>query len=126
MTGAALAGMVATGRPMRTERRERDMAKLLAMYKQPKDKAAFDAYYFSTHVPLAKTIPGLRAYDVSAGGVATPAGPAPFHLIATLSFDSAADIARAFASPQGKAAAADIANFADGGVDMMFFDTKDV
>ena len=36
------------------------MATLLAMYKPPKDAAAFDRYYFGTHVPLAKTIPGLR------------------------------------------------------------------
>ncbi|MET0605088.1 MAG: EthD family reductase [Beijerinckiaceae bacterium] len=102
------------------------MAKLLAMYRHPKDKEAFDAYYFSTHAPLAKKIPKLRAYDVSSGGVSTPGGPAPFHLIATLTFDSAADIAAAFATPEGKATAADLANFADGGVELMFFDVKEV
>jgi len=31
-------------------------------------------------------------------------------------------IQAAFASPEGKAAAADIARFATGGVDMLFFD----
>ena len=36
------------------------MAKLIVLYKRPKDPKAFDAYYFSTHVPIAKKIPGLR------------------------------------------------------------------
>lgn len=30
------------------------MAKLLALYKEPKDAAAFNRYYFSTHVPIAR------------------------------------------------------------------------
>ena len=63
------------------------MAKLVVMYSKPADAAAFDAYDFSKHVPLAKTIPGLRSYEVSASPVATPQGPSPYHLIATLTFD---------------------------------------
>ena len=47
------------------------MAKIVALYKEPADPAAFDAYYYSTHVPLAKTLPGLRGYEVSTG----PVGP---------------------------------------------------
>ena len=30
------------------------MAQLLALYHQPADPAAFDRYYFETHVPIAK------------------------------------------------------------------------
>ncbi len=63
------------------------MARLLAMYKTPKNAEAFDAYYYGRHVPLAKTIPGLRRYEVTSGPVLTPTGPSPFHLIATLHFD---------------------------------------
>ena len=37
------------------------MAKLFGIYQQPADAAAFDKYYFESHVPLAKTIPGLRS-----------------------------------------------------------------
>ena len=51
------------------------MAHVVVMYKTPKDTAAFDKYYFETHVPIAKKIPGLRKYEVSKGPVATPAGP---------------------------------------------------
>ena len=48
------------------------MARLIALYKTPKDPAAFDRYYFATHAPLAKKIPGLRKYEVSQGGVQVP------------------------------------------------------
>ena len=52
------------------------MAFLLALYKKPADAAAFDAHYFSRHIPLAKKIPGLSTYEVSTGPVATPQGDA--------------------------------------------------
>lgn len=41
------------------------MARLLVMYRTPKDAAAFDTHYFENHVPMAKKIPGLRKYEVS-------------------------------------------------------------
>jgi uncharacterized protein (TIGR02118 family) len=102
------------------------MAKLIVMYRTPADPAAFDARYFGTHVPIAKKIPGLRSYEVNDGGVGTPAGPAGFHLVAILTFDSMADIEAGMASPEGQAAAADLANFAQAGAELMFFDTKEV
>jgi uncharacterized protein (TIGR02118 family) len=101
------------------------MAKLVALYRTPKDPAAFDRYYFSTHVPMAKKIPGLRKYDVSDGTTLSPEGPSNFHLVATLYFDSIDDIKAALGTPQGQATAADLGNFADGGVELVFFDTKD-
>lgn len=102
------------------------MAKLIVMYRTPKDPAAFDRYYFSTHVPLAKKIPGVIKYEVSDGPVATPAGLAPYHLVAVLEFRSMAEIEKALTSPEGQAAAGDIPNFADGGAELFLFDTKEV
>ena len=102
------------------------MARLVVMYKTPKDLGAFDAYYFNTHVAIAKRIPGLRKYEVSKGPVATPAGPSGFHLVATLHFDDVAAIQRAFASPEAQAAAADVQKFATGGADMIMFENTEV
>ena len=102
------------------------MARLVVMYRTPKDPAAFDRYYFATHIPIAKKIPGLRKYEVSEGPVATPAGASGFHLIAILHFDDVAAIQRAFASPEGQAAAADVQTFATGGADMVLFDSREV
>jgi len=102
------------------------VARLVVVYKTPKDPSAFDRYYFSTHVPLANKIPGLRRYEVSNGPVASPAGPSGVHLIAILQFDDVAAIQQAFASPEGQAAAGDLQNFATGGADLYFFDTRNV
>ncbi|RWA98729.1 EthD family reductase [Mesorhizobium sp.] len=102
------------------------MARLVALYKTPKDVAAFDRYYVSTHIPLAKAIPGLRKYEISDGGVHSPGGASGYHLVATLYFDSVADIQAALASPEGRATAADLGNFADGGVELMLFETSEV
>ena len=100
------------------------MAQLLALYHQPADPAAFDRYYFETHVPIAKKITGLRSYVVNDGPVNTIAGsPAPY-LIAELSFDTTADLQSALASAEGQAAAGDLSNFAQAGVTLIVFDMK--
>jgi len=102
------------------------MAKLIALYKKPTDAAAFDAYYLGTHVPKAKKVPGLKRYEVSAGPVGTPQGASAYHLVAILGFDSADALQRGMGSPEGQAAAGDLANFAQAGVDLLIFDSKDV
>ena len=100
------------------------MAKLFAIYQQPADAAAFDNYYFNKHVPLAKTLPGLRSYEVTRGDVMGMAGKHSVYLVAILEFESMAAIGAAMASPQGQATAADLANFAAAGVDVMMGDTR--
>jgi uncharacterized protein (TIGR02118 family) len=100
------------------------MAKLFAIYQQPKDPAAFDSYYFGKHVPLAKTIPGLKSYEVTRGDVMGMAGKHGVYLVAILEFESMAAIGAAMASPQGQATAADLANFASAGVDVMMGETQ--
>jgi len=102
------------------------MAKLIALYKKPADPAAFDKYYFGKHLPIAKKVPGLRSYEVNSGQVGTPQGPAPYHLVAILSFDSMDGLQKALGSPQGQAAAADLANFAQAGVELLVLDTKTI
>jgi len=101
------------------------MARLIVLYKTPKDAAAFDRHYAATHIPLAKKIPGLRKYEISQGPVASPAGASGVHLVATLHFDDMAAIQKAFASPEGQAAAADVQNHL-GSADMLIFDNREV
>ena len=102
------------------------MAKAIALYNPPKDAGAFDRYYYGTHVPLAKKMPGLRSYAVNDGPIATPAGPAPYHLVALLGFDSMAAMQAALGSPEGQAVVADLGNFASGGVSVLMFDEKSI
>jgi uncharacterized protein (TIGR02118 family) len=102
------------------------MARLLVTYKTPKDPAAFDAYYMRTHAPLAKKIPGLRSYEISRGRVDSPGGASGVHLVAILKFDDVRALKAGLASPEGQAAAGDLANFATGGVELVFFDTQEI
>ena len=102
------------------------MAQLIALYQKPQDAAAFDRYYYSTHVPLAKTVPGLRSYTVSEGVVASGAGPSNVHLVAILEFDSMGAIQQALGSAEGQAIAADLGNFAQAGVELLMFDSREV
>ena len=101
------------------------MAQLLVLYGTPADPAAFEQYYRQTHMPLAQKLPGLRKYTINKGPVQALSGTAP-HLVATLDFDSLADIQAALASPEGQTTAGDLPNFADGGVTLLIYDNTTV
>jgi uncharacterized protein (TIGR02118 family) len=98
-------------------------AQLVVLYHTPVDPTAFEQYYQGAHVPLAKQIPGLRSYTINKGPIASPAGASPYFLVATLAFDSLDALQSALGSPEGGAAAADVPNFATGGVTMLMFET---
>lgn len=83
-------------------------ANLIVFYKASPDPETFDKYYFSTHIPLAQKIPGLVKLEVSR----FTGENAPYHLMATLSFNSREERDAGLNSPEGQAAGADIANFA--------------
>jgi uncharacterized protein (TIGR02118 family) len=100
------------------------MAQMIVLYKSPKDPATFDQHYATTHVPLAKKIPGLRKYEVSQGPIMTPLGPSPLRLVATLHFDDMQAMQTAFSSPEGRAAGEDAQSLAD--LEILLFDDHEV
>ena len=104
------------------------MARMVVIYKTPKDAAAFDKHYVEVHVPLAKKLAGLRKYEMSRGPIVTPTGGPPFHMIATLHFDSLAAMQAAFSTPEGRACAADRRILAPNDQDliMLLFDDREV
>jgi uncharacterized protein (TIGR02118 family) len=90
---------------------------LTVCYGHPTDPAAFDAYYTSTHAPLAEKIPGMTSFTHR--HCASPDGSQPpYYLIAELSFPSQEAMNASQGSPEARAAAADVPNFATGGVTM--------
>ena len=103
------------------------MARMVVIFRAPQDVAAFDQHYFEVHLPLAKTLPGLRKYELSRGPITTLNGAGPTHLISTLHFDSLAAIKEAFASPQGQACGADRRLLClDADVQIFLFDDQQV
>jgi uncharacterized protein (TIGR02118 family) len=88
-------------------------------YKQPTDTAAFDTHYQNIHLPLASEIPDVISF--TAGRTESIDGTTPeYYQLAEVVFDSRESALAALGSPQGQAAAADIANFADNGAEMFF------
>lgn len=64
------------------------MARMVIIYKTPKNPAEFDQHYFNTHIPMAKKLSGLKKYEVSKGAIIALAGATDPYLIGTLHFDS--------------------------------------
>lgn len=102
------------------------MARMVVVYKQPKDPKAFDKHYYETHLPLAKKIPGLRKYEVSHGPVVSPTGHAAY-LVAILYFDDMAALKAGFGSPEGQACAEDRKKYASNeDVQMFLYESREI
>jgi uncharacterized protein (TIGR02118 family) len=100
------------------------MTQLLIMYNQPANPAAFDDYYFGTHVPIFAQAPGIRAVTFSQGSVTKLVGTSDIYLVAEVTFDTMDDLQAALASEAGQAAVADFPNFAGAGVTIVAFETR--
>ena len=91
------------------------MPRLIALYNVPEDADAFDAHYRDVHAGIVARYPNIR--DVRLTRPAGVAGrPSPFHLMAEMAFDSAADLDAALMSEAGAESARDLRNFAGAGV----------
>lgn len=86
-------------------------------YGEPTDPAAFDDYYERVHIPLANAIPGLTGYTY-AKAASLDGSPSPYYSVASLYFPDTDTMTAGLSSPQMRAAAADVPNFATGGVTM--------
>ena len=93
------------------------MPRLIALYSTPEDPEAFDAHYRDVHTPIVSRYPNLR--DVRLSKLAGVGGrPAPYYLMAEMTFDTAADLDDAIMSEPGAESARDLRNFAGAGVTM--------
>ncbi len=100
------------------------MVKLVAMYKTPDDTAAFDTHYKDVHTPIVKRWPGLRKLEVSRI-TGAPIGEPRHHLMAEMYFDDEESMQKALASPDGKAAAKDVMEFAGKLVTMFYAEVEE-
>lgn len=101
------------------------MVRFLVLYHRPADPEAFDRHYREVHIPLAKKLPGLRRYTVSRDPAPVRGGE-PYYLVAELDWDDMESLQRAFQSPEGQAAAADVPKFAGSGVQSMICELEEV
>jgi len=95
---------------------------VVVLYNQPKDTAAFEKYYAEKHVPLfashAQEIGVTRVELVKFPATIDGQRPALYRM-ADIRFESRAALEKGIATAGFKAAAADLANFATGGVTVL-------
>jgi uncharacterized protein (TIGR02118 family) len=99
---------------------------LSVLYNHPENPEAFDKHYREVHAPLASKAPGLTSYTMSFCGPGPDGSQPPYHLIATLTWDDKDALGAALASPEFKAAADDLPNFAAAGVQLVFSEVETV
>jgi uncharacterized protein (TIGR02118 family) len=95
------------------------MVKLIALYRKPADREAFERTYFESHVPLVKKIPGLQRVEINRI-TGSPRGEPDFYLIAELYFHDEAAMERGLASPENMEAGKNLQSFARGLVSFMY------
>lgn len=95
------------------------------LYGVPDDPAAFRDYYDRVHIPLARRMRGLTGWNLSwidqDGDV-----PSRYILVAELYAESRAAMDAILASPEGRAARADLDNFVTGTVEFLTGEEEEV
>jgi uncharacterized protein (TIGR02118 family) len=97
------------------------MHRLLTLYPPPSDPDAFRAHFEGKHLPLVEKLPGLRGYSYGFELEALDSGESPYFCTFAGDFDDATALDAALASPAGEAVAADVPNYATGGVVLLRF-----
>lgn len=99
--------------------------KLVVLYTQPDDPAAFDQHYAGTHMPLVDKIPGLQRTETGKVSAAIDGGEATYYRITELYFADQAALQAGFGSDEGKATAADYQQIAPAGSRMFLVPVDD-
>ena len=95
------------------------MVKLTVLYGHPIDPSAFEKHYADTHMPLVAKMSGLTRTE-KARVVGTPDGSKPaFYRMFEFWFDNQEALQNTMGSLEGRAAVADLAKFATGGVTVL-------
>ena len=102
------------------------MLRLLVLYGQPQDPAAFDKYYRERHIPIAWQMLGLKKWTIGKVTGTPDGSPSPYYYVADLYLEDRAALDRMLASPEGQAAVADVPNYATGGVTFLLTEVEEV
>jgi uncharacterized protein (TIGR02118 family) len=98
--------------------------KLVVLYTQPDDHAAFDEHYLGVHAPLARKLPGLQRFETGRLTASLDGGERTYYRIAELYFPDQAAMDAAFGSAEGTATAQDYGKIAPPG-SRMFVESVD-
>lgn len=94
------------------------MYKATLLYSQPTDPEAFEDYYFTKHMDLAAKIPNVARIETARTAPNPDGSQPPVFRTAEMWFTDLPGLQSGLGSPEGQAAVADCATFADGGFDV--------
>lgn len=94
--------------------------KLVALYRQPPDPAAFDEAYFKSHLPLIQQVPGLEKTVVTR--FTRSLSGDPYYMMAEMHFADEDALKRGMKSGEMRAAGENLDGFAKGLATMLFGD----
>ena len=93
--------------------------KLVVLYTQPADPAAFESHYLDVHAPLVNKIPGLERWESARLVAAADGGEETYFRIAELYFADQGAFESALGSAEGQATAGDFQQIAPPGSRML-------
>ena len=96
------------------------MIKATVLYGHPANADAFEKYYNESHLPLVAKARGIVKFEWTKFLPNPDGSAAAYYRMAELYFAGPAEMRQTLGSPEEKAMAADISNFASGGVTIIF------
>ncbi|WP_163100553.1 EthD family reductase [Peribacillus alkalitolerans] len=95
------------------------MVKLIALYKHPENKEAFDQHYFGHHAPITAKIPGLQKMEVTRVVGSPMGGEGKYYIMCEMYYESHEALKAAMKSDEGRASGKDLMSFAGDLVTLM-------
>lgn len=95
------------------------MQKVTVLYGHPTDPEAFEKYYRDNHMPLVAKMQSVAKVELTKMLGAPDGSPPEYYRMAELYFEDAGQMQATMGSPEGQATAADLGNFATGGVKLI-------
>jgi len=89
-----------------------DELKITVLYSQPQNSQEFDNYYYAKHMPMVYAVKQIKKVEIARPGPGPSGSPPPYYLVTELWFENPEVFKSVAATPEWKAIAADVANFA--------------
>lgn len=100
------------------------MFRFTVLYGHPKDPAEFERYYREIHMPLVGKIKGLQGVATTKFEPGPNGEQPPYYRMAALFASDQEKFNEIMGTPEGRAAGADLPNFATGGVTILYGDEE--
>jgi uncharacterized protein (TIGR02118 family) len=94
------------------------------LFGQPTDPAEFERYYRDTHFTLAAQLKGIKGLTIGKCESMHPQQPPAFYRVTSYYFETRVALEALLTSTEGRAALADLPNFATGGYTIMVDEEK--